>query len=540
MSALRHRDLALLLVTWGVWVSTDWALLITVSLVALELDGPTAVGLVGAARVLPAAVLTSPLSVLTDRWSRPRLLAVVYAGWALLAVLLAWVVSAAASFGLLLVVVGVGSALAAAVRPTLQAMVPTLVGTPGELIGANSAYATVEGLGTVLGPALCAAGLAVLGEEGVLLVLAGLFVVGAVAAGAVRTPYQPARPPVSGAGGAWLAPLKGFAVLAGRPVRLLFALSMAQTTMRGLLNVFVVLVAASLSGDTDALTGSVFVSMGIGGLVGAALGAFLGSTRRGTWWLALGISLWGVPVVVLGIWTGPTVALLAVGVVGLGNAILDVFGYSLLNRLFPDHVAGRAWGAYHAASAAVVAIGSLLAPFLATELGLTGAMVLSGGILAATPWLAWPWLRRVEARATGRTEDVDLLRRVPMLAPMSLIGLERLARAATPMTVDAGATVVTEGEPADCFYVVESGTLSVSRVHEPVRSLGPTSCFGELGLLERAPRSATVVADVPSALLRIDGDDFVSAVTGHRPTDDAVRRTVSTYLGEDERRRAHE
>ncbi len=85
MSALRNRDLVLLLVTWGVWVTTDWALLVTVSLVALDLDGPTAVGLVGAVRVLPAAVLTSPLSVLTDRWSRARLLAVVYAGWALLA-----------------------------------------------------------------------------------------------------------------------------------------------------------------------------------------------------------------------------------------------------------------------------------------------------------------------------------------------------------------------------------------------------------------------------------------------------------------------
>src|SRR4051812_18134536 len=109
MSALRNRDLGLLLLTWGVWVSTDWALLITVSLVALDLNGPTAVGLIGAVRVLPAAVLTSPLSVLTDRWSRSRLLAVVYVGWALLAVLLAWVVSTEASFGLLLAVAGAGS-----------------------------------------------------------------------------------------------------------------------------------------------------------------------------------------------------------------------------------------------------------------------------------------------------------------------------------------------------------------------------------------------------------------------------------------------
>ena len=158
-------------------------------------------------------------------------------------------------------------------------------------------------------------------------------------------------------------------------------------------------------------------------------------------------------------------------------------------------------------------------------------------MLAASPWAVWPWLRRVEARAAGRTEDVDLLRRVPMLAPMSLIGLERLARAATPVTVAAGATVVHEGEPADCFYVVGRGSLSVSQTGSPVRHLGPATCFGELGLLERAPRSATVVADLESRLLRLDGADFVSAVTGHRPTDDAVRRTVATYLSEDQERR---
>ena len=318
--ALRNRDLALLLVVWGVWVTTDWALLITVSLVALDLDGPAAVGLVGAVRVLPAAVLTGPLSVLTDRWSRGRLLAVVYAGWALLAALLAWCAASDASFGLLLVVVGVGSALAAVVRPTLQAMVPTLVATPSQLISANSAYATIEGLGTVLGPALCAATLAVIDPAGVFLVVAALFAVAALAAGAIRTPYQPAVQEVATGGRDWLAPFRGFAVLSGRDVGLMSALVLAQTTMRGLLNVFVVLAAASLSVDSEALTGSVFVAMGIGGLVGAVVGAGLAGSRQSTRWLALGVTLWGLPVVVVGLWTGPSTILAMLALVGLGNA----------------------------------------------------------------------------------------------------------------------------------------------------------------------------------------------------------------------------
>jgi hypothetical protein len=88
--ALRNRDLSRLLFAWGVWVTADWSLLITVSFLALDAGGPGAVGLVGAARLLPAALLGAPASVLTDRVSRSRLLCVVYLGWSLLAALLVW------------------------------------------------------------------------------------------------------------------------------------------------------------------------------------------------------------------------------------------------------------------------------------------------------------------------------------------------------------------------------------------------------------------------------------------------------------------
>ena len=128
--AWQDVDLARLLFVWGVWMTADWALLITVSLLALDTAGPQAVGLVGAVRVLPAALLSAPASVLTDRWSRSRLLSVVYAGWAALALLLVWCALAGADLPALLVVVAVGSALSAAVRPTLQAVVPTLVSAP--------------------------------------------------------------------------------------------------------------------------------------------------------------------------------------------------------------------------------------------------------------------------------------------------------------------------------------------------------------------------------------------------------------------------
>ena len=535
--SLHDRDLARLLLVWGVWMTADWALLITVSLLALEHGGPAAVGLVGAVRVLPAAVLSAPASVLTDRWSRSRLLCVVYAGWSVLAALLVGCALVDAALPALLGLVAVGSALSAAVRPTLQAMVPTLVSSPADLIAANAAFATIEALGTVVGPGLCAALLGVVGPPGVLGVLAVIFAVAAVVALTIRTPFVPVRQTRGSTRDAWLAPLLGFRVLARPGLRLAITLFLGQTTMRGLLNVFVVLVATSTVGGSESLAGSLFIAMGVGGLVGAVAGMGLGP-RRGSRWIALGICLWGLPVVAIGLWPSAGVASVALAVLGFGNALLDVSGYTLVNRLVPDHLAGRAWGAFNALGAAVVALGSLVAPPLVSALGLGWAMVLTGAVLALSPVLTWRWLRRLDGLASGRTEDVELLRRVPLFAAMSLVGLERLAQSARPADVLPGAIVVRQGEPAADFYVLASGAVAVSRDGREVRRLGPGDAFGEIALLEPGPRTATVTAVAPTRLLVLDRDGFVGAVTGHRPTDDLAREQVASLHSADDERAA--
>ena len=533
--ALRHRDLARLLVVWGVWITTDWALLITVSLLALDASGPAAVGLVGAVRVLPAALLSAPASVLTDRWSRSRLLAVVYTGSAVLAGLLVWCAVVDAGLPALLVVVAAGSALSAAVRPTLQAMVPTLVTSPADLVAANAGFATLEALGTVVGPGLCAALLGVLGPPGVLGVLVVLLGAAAVVAATIRTPFVPARRAPGSTRGAWLAPLLGFRVLARPGLRLAVGLFLGQTVMRGLLNVFVVLVATSVVGGSEALAGRLFIALGVGGLVGAVVAMGLGP-RRGSRWIALGIVLWGLPVVAIGIWPQAGPASAALALVGFGNALLDVSGYTLVNRLVPDHLAGRAWGAFNALAAGVIALGSLVAPPLVAALGLGGAMVLTGAVLALSPVLTWRRLSRLDTLAGGRTEDVELLRQVPLFAALSLVGVERLARSARPADVGPGTVVVRQGEHAADYYVVSTGEVAVSRDGREVRHLGPGDAFGEIALLEPGPRTATVTAVTQTRLLVLDREGFVAAVTGHRPTDALARERVAALHDADEER----
>ena len=62
---------------------------------------------------------------------------------------------------------------------------------------------------------------------------------------------------------------------------------------------------------------------------------------------------------------------------------------------------------------------------------------------------------------------------------------------------------------------------------------------GEIALLERGPRTATVTTVAPSRLLVLDRDRFVTAVTGHRPTDDLARALVASLHEDDEHRAAH-
>jgi CRP-like cAMP-binding protein len=81
-------------------------------------------------------------------------------------------------------------------------------------------------------------------------------------------------------------------------------------------------------------------------------------------------------------------------------------------------------------------------------------------------------------------------------------------------------TVMAEGDRADAFYVLAEGELDVSAIGEaggasPVhlRTLGPGSYAGEIGLLAGIPRTATVRAVAPCTLLRIGGEDFLDALT---------------------------
>jgi CRP/FNR family cyclic AMP-dependent transcriptional regulator len=88
----------------------------------------------------------------------------------------------------------------------------------------------------------------------------------------------------------------------------------------------------------------------------------------------------------------------------------------------------------------------------------------------------------------------DLLRRVPLFAELDDRHLDRLADEFSKRTFAAGDPIATEGEGGRTFFVIEDGQATVSVGGREVGSLGPGDAFGEIALIDRAPRSATITA----------------------------------------------
>jgi len=343
----------------------------------------------GVLRLLPAAAIAPYAAAWGDRFRRERfLLCVSLVGSGALAAS-----AVAASVGARLVVfaaaavVGVSSTL---FRPALQALLPSLAQTPGELVAANGATSILESAGALVGPVIAAALMSVFD-------VAAVFVAGALALCVsalllVRMRVEGGAVRGRGTGG---SARHGFRGLAGVPgAATLVGLMVAQTFVRGCLNVLIVVTAFDVLNGGSAEVGYLTAAIGVGGIAGAVAGSTLDG-RRLLPMFAAALVFWGLPIAPLGFSPQLAVAALLMAVIGAANSVEDVTGFTLLQRVVPNSVLAAALGVFWGLAMAGTAIGSAAAPIVIAIVGTRNSFVVVAAVLPLLILVAHHRLRAI-------------------------------------------------------------------------------------------------------------------------------------------------
>jgi Cyclic nucleotide-binding domain len=256
-------------------------------------------------------------------------------------------------------------------------------------------------------------------------------------------------------------------------------------------------------------------AVGAGAVIGSVGAVTVVTGRRLAAIQGIGVALWGLPLALSGAFPYGPVVLGLMCVIGIGNALVDIGLFTLLARLVPEELLGRAFGALESLIAFTVAVGSLIAPLTIHLLGLRGALLVLGLVAPVAVALAWPRLRPIDAAVVHRDAEIAILNRVGVLQPLPMPAIENLAVRAGHLLVTAGEDVVHQGDVADRFYVIDDGHADVLGDGHLVRTLGPGDCFGEIALLRDTTRTATVRAQTELRLVTLERIDFLFAVTGY-------------------------
>ena len=513
---LRNPGLRRLELAWLFSVVGSWAYSIAVAVFAYEQGGATAVGLVSLLRWVAAAAVSPFAALLADRYRRRRVMVVSDLLRSALIAGAAAAVLGNAGPSVVYILATLVSIAGTPFRPAEAAYTPSLVKTPEELGAANVVAAAIESIAIFAGPALGGLLLASTSLATTFFITAGALAVSALLILRIPGLEAPRDDPVASHVRDEL--LAGVRAVAGeRKIALLVGLFAAQTFVDGLLGVLIAVLALSYLDAGAAAVGWLNAASGIGGLLGALIAGALVGRGRLAGDFGLGVLLFGLPLALIATSRNETVALLLLGVVGVGNTLADVAGVTLLQRVAPDAVLGRVFGLLETLLLLTVGLGAAVAPALVSGLDTRGALLVSGLLLPVLVVAAWPVLRRIDLEARPRPREVELLRDVPFLSGLSEATIERLARLAVHESAAPDQEIVEQGEAGESFYVVDSGTVDVFVDGARVTTLRNGDYFGEIALLRNVPRTATVRALEHTVLLVLGRTDFLPAIEGYAP-----------------------
>lgn len=536
--ALRRIELALA----GSMIG-DWAYATAVVVWAYGVGGARLVGIWGAVRLLLMAFSAPIGATLADRLPRKTVLIGSDLLRAVLAVVAALALVADAPTAVILVLATLLSLVGCVFRPAQMAWMPSLTRRPEELTAANGASSTIESLAFFLGPALGALLVTTTSVEVVFVLNAATFVLSAVLVRGIHpidgptpgddsTDEEEDEHDEPGAKEGMLAEMAGgFRHLArDRDLVMVAILVCTQTVVAGATIVFGVVLAVDILETGPAGVGIIDSVFGVGAIMGGFYAIARSTRNRLAGDLALGTVLWSLPLLLVAAYPSPVTVFATAILLGFGNPLVDVNFATIVQRLTPDAVLGRVFGAYEGLLIGTMALGSAVMPFLIDGLGLRRALAVLA-VVVGVPALAFlPRCLRLDATLRA-PEGTALLRGIAIFSPLAPAKVEALARALTTETASAGTAVVRQGEVSDRFLVIVSGRVEVTQDGEHLRFEGPGEFFGEIGLLRDVPRTATVTALEDTTLYSLARDDFLDAVRGVDESLAAADDVVMRRLG---------
>ena len=522
-SLFRNRDYRLLFTGLTISMSGSWAYNVALVVFVFNVThSPAWVAAASMTRFLTALV-SSPLGgLVADRVERVRLMVSLdlfaltfQTGMAVVAALNGPIVLAIAFAALT-------SVSTASYDPAARAATPTIVGEE-HLAAANSVQSAVENLSIIVGPAVGGL-ILLLGPPAIVFAVnAATFGFSAFVVSRMRARNRPADITEGGTTGPlqqMAAGIKAFAE--SSTVRLLAGFSILASFVYGTDTVLFVVVSKDQLGTGSTGYGYLLAALGVGGIVMAGFMNRIASARRLGAIIVIGMAVYCLPTALLTIVHSPAIAAVIEVVRGAGTIVVDVLAITALQRLVKPDVVARVFGVFFALVLAAISLGALLMPILLGSLGLSTTLLIMGFAIPAVTVLAYPWIRALDSQALGQLAQIEprvvILQSLDIFAGATRAALESLAKSAVEEKVAAGTVILREGDEADDFFVLIDGQVEIIAAGEAgtervIRVLNPPDYFGEIGLLEHRPRTATVKALTECTLYRINGSDFIDALT---------------------------
>jgi predicted MFS family arabinose efflux permease len=416
-------------------------------------------------------------------------------------------------------------------RPAQAALLPAAVETSEELTAANVMTGWTHAAGALAGPAVV--GL-ILAASGVTAALASTAAMSAVAALLVslRASRATARrvsaaestqshdvPARMTARETVLQVIESVRVTAtNSATRVLLTLETYYHLLIGALDLLAVVLAVSVLHSGQATAGYLDAAVGAGAVLASAVSVMLIGRPRLAPVLGVALLVTAFALAILALAPSVVMAFVMITVVGLGGALFDVTARTLLQRVAPPEAIARSFAVLESLMSVGLLLGAVVVRAVIAGWGYRAGVLGPGIVGLVVCAVCWRGIKRMDAAAHVPHVEISLLRRTPIFFALPGPSIEALARELVPTRLAEGTQVVTEGEPGEQYYVVANGSLVVTKDGEELRTLERGDGFGEIALIRRAPRTATVTAKGEVLLYSLESEPFMTALTGHAST----------------------